>query len=210
MADVGGPRSIELPIVELDGRHGAARLRELLAGLPGVVGVTVNPTERLARVAFNPTETGVRSLVDCARAAGYTVGTASTQLGIQGMYCASCVTRIERALEQTPGVLAASVNPATEQARVEYLPGLVDSAGLSRAIESAGYQAREAPAPAESALGREEADQQREYRGPDAEVVVRRRRSAAPTMVLSYPWLIPGSAGPPAAGERASSAPAGG
>ena len=69
---------------------------------------------------------------------------ATAQVGIEGMYCASCVTRIEHALEQTPGVLTATVNLATEQARVQYVPGSVDLAGLGRAIEASGYRVREA------------------------------------------------------------------
>ena len=39
-------------------------------------------------------------------------------LAIEGMTCSSCVGRVERALSQGEGVLSASVNLATEQARV--------------------------------------------------------------------------------------------
>ena len=190
VAEAAGFRSIELPIVDLDGRRDAQRLRELLGGALGVIDVTVNPTEKLARVTFDPAQTAVDTVVGCARAAGYTVGSALIQLGIEGMYCASCVTKLERALEQTPGVLSARVNLATEQARVEYVPRLVDLRGLAQAVESVGYRTREAPAPTEPALGREEQDQQREYRS-----LMRKwwfgAAVAAPTMVLSYPWLFP-------------------
>lgn len=39
-------------------------------------------------------------------------------LDISGMTCASCVGRVEKALDKMPGVEAASVNLATEQAKV--------------------------------------------------------------------------------------------
>ncbi|MDP3521674.1 MAG: heavy metal-associated domain-containing protein, partial [Hydrogenophaga sp.] len=41
-------------------------------------------------------------------------------LGIGGMTCASCVSRVERALKKLPGVDSATVNLATETARVRW------------------------------------------------------------------------------------------
>jgi Cu+-exporting ATPase len=64
------------------------------------------------------------------------------------MTCASCVNRIERFLERTPGVVEAVVNLATEVATIRYLPDVADRAELVRAIESAGYEVR-TPAVAE-------------------------------------------------------------
>src|SRR3989304_82605 len=48
------------------------------------------------------------------RAAGYRVGAARARFGVRGIMCASCVTKIERALRETPGVLGASVSAGTE------------------------------------------------------------------------------------------------
>jgi Cu+-exporting ATPase len=64
-------------------------------------------------------------------------------LPIEGMTCASCVNRIERFLRQAPGVEAATVNLATEQATIRYLPGEADRATFVGAIEAAGYEVRE-------------------------------------------------------------------
>jgi Cu+-exporting ATPase len=47
---------------------------------------------------------------------------AATDIGIEGMTCASCVMRVEWALKKVPGVLGATVNLATESARVRYAP----------------------------------------------------------------------------------------
>ena len=44
-------------------------------------------------------------------------------LGIGGMTCASCVARVEKALKKVPGVHEASINLATESARVTYAGG---------------------------------------------------------------------------------------
>jgi P-type Cu+ transporter len=65
-------------------------------------------------------------------------------LGIGGMTCASCVNRVERALKKVPGVQDASVNLATESARVTYAPGDGMEARLRRAVRDAGYEPRAA------------------------------------------------------------------
>ncbi len=44
------------------------------------------------------------------------------RLGIVGMTCASCVSRVEKALQKTPGVTDVSVNLATEEASIKTTP----------------------------------------------------------------------------------------
>ena len=60
-------------------------------------------------------------------------------LNVQGMTCAACVVHVEAALKSVPGVLEASVNLATDQARVEYLDGLAGFESLCEAVSDAGY-----------------------------------------------------------------------
>jgi len=62
------------------------------------------------------------------------------ELPIQGMTCASCVRRVERALLGVPGVDSASVNYATQRARVAYDGSRATHAALVRAVEAAGYK----------------------------------------------------------------------
>jgi Cu+-exporting ATPase len=71
------------------------------------------------------------------------VGTVSLELPIQGIECASCVQKIEKALLQTRGVTKAVVNLATEKAKVEYLPSETGIKEIKRAIESTGYKVLE-------------------------------------------------------------------
>jgi Cu+-exporting ATPase len=68
---------------------------------------------------------------------------AATDIGIEGMTCASCVGRVERALKRVPGVLEATVNLATESARVRYASPAATPALLRRAVREAGYGVRE-------------------------------------------------------------------
>ena len=60
----------------------------------------------------------------------------STQFDIKGMHCASCVSKIEKALQQAPGVTQASVNLASNSASVA---GDIDPAEITRCIEKLGY-----------------------------------------------------------------------
>ena len=60
-------------------------------------------------------------------------------LPIEGMTCASCVGRVERALKAVPGVTGASVNLATERATVE---GSAEAEALIAAVERTGYEAK--------------------------------------------------------------------
>ena len=64
---------------------------------------------------------------------------ASTDLDISGMTCAACAGRVERALRAVPGVTEASVNLATERARVH---GGATRDALVAAVTAAGYEAR--------------------------------------------------------------------
>lgn len=61
-------------------------------------------------------------------------------IGIGGMTCASCVARVEKALNKVPGVASATVNLATESARITVQSADVTDAHLRRAIRDAGYE----------------------------------------------------------------------
>ena len=113
-----------------------ARVEKALKAVLGVGSATINlatekATVRLAR------GTSVGALAAAVEKAGYDVPTQSISLTISGMTCASCVTRVERALMKAPGVIAVLVNLATEMALVTAV-GL-EVANLVEAVERAGY-----------------------------------------------------------------------
>ena len=77
------------------------------------------------------------------------VNEASLSLEVEGMTCASCVARVEKALKKTPGVVGAEVNLATEKAEVRFVGRPQEMQDqLVAAIEKAGYKAA-VPAPEE-------------------------------------------------------------
>ncbi len=71
-----------------------------------------------------------------------TLANPTLDIGIGGMTCASCVSRVEKALKKVPGVEAATVNLATESARISFAPGEQMEARLRRAVRDAGYEPR--------------------------------------------------------------------
>ena len=87
---------------------------------------------------------GAMSNVD-STAPGTPGQAAEISLPVVGMTCASCVNRIERYLNKTPGVAEANVNLATEMATIRYLPDVAGRAELVGAIEAAGYEVRPEP-----------------------------------------------------------------
>src|SRR5687768_1600429 len=66
------------------------------------------------------------------------------KLPIEGMTCASCVSRVEKALKRVPGVGTAQVNLATEVATVSLADGASPDS-LIAAVRAAGYEARLEP-----------------------------------------------------------------
>jgi len=143
-----------------------------------------------AHVTYDPAQVSLAGIERAIRKAGYTVGSARTRIGIQDLRFASCVTFIEEALQATPGVLKAAVNVATQQADVEYVPGMATLAALRQAIESTGYETVElAPgAPPEDA---ERAARLAEYRDLRNRFAVA-AGLAATVLVLTFGEFIPG------------------
>ncbi|KAF0808257.1 putative copper-translocating P-type ATPase [Alcanivorax sp. S71-1-4] len=124
----------------VEGMHCASCVGQIEAALnkvPGVLGASVNLATETAEVNA---EEGVRpaQLIQAITDAGYTVPAEQLTLNIEGMHCASCVGRVQQALEAVPGVLEANVNLATEQASVSLVSG-TDPEKLRQALAAIGY-----------------------------------------------------------------------
>ncbi|MEJ3662411.1 heavy metal translocating P-type ATPase [Pseudomonas fragi] len=132
------PTQFDLPIDGMTCASCAGRVEKSLAKVPGVRSVSVNLATEQARVEA-PAES-LPALVEAVQQAGYSVPAHSLELDINGMTCASCAGRVEKALAKVPGVKSASVNLATERAHVELL-GQVDPGLLINAVTQAGYGA---------------------------------------------------------------------
>ena len=158
----GGTSEVSLPITGMTCASCVRRVEKALAKVEGVQEATVNLATEKARVRYDPSVVAPERLSQAVEKAGYGVDRAAiaggarastapdvsgepttapgdVSLPIEGMTCASCVRRVERALTRVPGVSAASVNLATEQAHVTFDPAATDVTQLSTAVEKAGY-----------------------------------------------------------------------
>lgn len=118
-------------------RHVEKALRKV----DGVDNVVVNLATEKADVASR-NRLPVGDLVKAVENAGYSVGYVPVDLAIDGMSCASCVRRVEKALLSVEGVKTAVVNLATNRAHVEMLKNVATIAALENAVAKAGYQAK--------------------------------------------------------------------
>ena len=132
------PATLTLPIEGMTCASCVGRVEKALKGVPGVSDAVVNLATERAAITGGALDRG--QLVAAIENAGYVVPAASgpVELSVQGMTCASCVGRVEKALRAVPGVTDAVVNLATERATVQ---GAADPASLIAAIENAGYDA---------------------------------------------------------------------
>ncbi|AYC31481.1 copper-translocating P-type ATPase [Pseudomonas cavernae] len=131
--------SLDLPISGMTCASCAGRVERALAKVPGVRSASVNLAREQARIEAEATP--LASLIAAVQGAGYAVPSHSLELAIDGMTCASCVGRVERALAKVPGVGAVTVNLASERAHLQLL-GAVPTAALLQAVTGAGYQAQ--------------------------------------------------------------------
>jgi len=146
---------IDLPISGMSCASCAARIEKGLGSVEGVSQATVNLAAEKATVVFHSNQTDLSRLIKEVEDLGYGARVEKVVLPIQGMTCASCVKRVEKALSSAKGVVQAVVNLATEKATVEYIPQEVSIKDLKKTVEEAGYQILEIKA-GDSTLGEED------------------------------------------------------
>ncbi len=177
------------------------RVERSLEKVPGVEQASVNLATERASVRFDPAQVQTAELEEAVKRAGYQarlvapppapapvvasnghaspIGSAGTiELPVEGMTCASCVRRVEKALEKVDGVEQASVNLATERASVMFDPERVSMEDLEQAVERAGYHVGQFPAAVTTAPATQPASSKDERAlRRDAEITDLKRKS---------------------------------
>ncbi|MEK8088536.1 heavy metal translocating P-type ATPase [Thermithiobacillus plumbiphilus] len=171
-------KRIDLPVEGMTCGACAVRVERQLNRLPGVE-AAVNYGNEQASVRFDPAQTQLSEMLAAIEKAGYAVPNARAQLAIEGMTCATCAGRVERALKRLPGVQSAEVNLASEQAFVTYVPGAISVDEMIRAVTNAGYGA--------TLL---EGDAQAQAEARQAETLQREMRRFVISALLTLPFVI--------------------
>ncbi|MFC1938639.1 heavy metal translocating P-type ATPase [Chloroflexota bacterium] len=121
----------------------AATIEKALGKTPGVEQVQVSFASGKAAIEYDPARVDLTRIRDTISQAGYETVTKKSGFPVSGMTCAACAARVEKALAGVPGVVAASVNLASEKASVEYIEG-TEFAALRQSVRDAGYELRPA------------------------------------------------------------------
>ena len=130
--------TIYLPLEDVESEHCAFIVDK---GLAQVKGIETHKVElNNGRAAITVKDNAVISAaVQAIKDLGYDVPTVKNTLPVLGMTCASCANNVETSVKNTPGVLAASVNFATSNLSVEYLPNMTNASSLQKIVQSSGY-----------------------------------------------------------------------
>jgi len=164
-----------LPVSGMTCASCAGRVERALLKVPGVASASVNlATEQ---VHIESSESPLIKLIQAVEKAGYAVPLQTLELAVEGMTCASCVGRVERALLKVPGVHSATVNLASERARIEALATL-EVATLLQAVEAAGYKTHAS-------------DRQQAARDNNDQRLHRERRTVIIALLLAAPLVLP-------------------
>ncbi len=133
---------LQLPIGGMTCASCVRRVERALSKVEGVHSVGVNLATERATVKYDPAVVNPAGMRAAVEGAGYSVPTEEEQLPIEGMTCASCVRRVEKALAKLPGVESVSVNLATERVTLRYNPAMTGKGEFRQAVEKAGYALR--------------------------------------------------------------------
>ena len=115
----------------------------------GISSANVNIAAEKLSVEFDEAKTDIQTIKEAIKKAGYGVqekedeNTREISLPISGMTCASCVKAVEKAIGKVDGVKGASVNLATEKAKVVYDSSRTRISEIKNAVAKAGYKALE-------------------------------------------------------------------
>ncbi len=132
--------SISLPVEGMSCASCVAKIEGAIGKVDGVEKVGVNLATEKAKVTFSDGQVDLNQVVDAVADVGYRIPAETMILPIGGMSCASCVTTIEGALADVPGVVSATVNLATEKATVAYVPGVASLQEFKKAVSDVGYE----------------------------------------------------------------------
>ncbi len=161
----------------------SSRLERTLNKAPGVVTANVNLAMERADIEFSEAKVDAAGLVAVVRDTGFEVPAQTVVLDVDGMTCAACSGRVEKALLAVPGVLDARVNAATDRADVDWIGG--DSNVLAQAINGSGYKGR-----LRLSAAAQRKEQQEQKAKEDAVTVKKEWTMLAISVALTLPLVI--------------------
>lgn len=131
--------TINIPLSGVESEHCALIVDKGLAGVEGVKTHKVELNNNRAVITTDDELETLPKVVKTIRDLGYAVATVKKTFPVLNMTCASCAISSQNMLQNTAGVVNASVNYANATAQVEYVPEITDPNKLKTALQSIGY-----------------------------------------------------------------------
>ena len=138
MANGNQKEIIYLPLEDVNSEHCALIVDNGLANVKGIKTHSVELNNQRAAITVTD-ENVVSQAVRAIKDLGYGVTTVKKTFPVLGMTCASCAASAESIVRYEPGVVSASVNFASGNLIVEYLPNMTSVPQLQKAVQGAGY-----------------------------------------------------------------------
>lgn len=130
--------TVYIPLEGVNSEHCAQIVEKGLAQVEGIDSYHVELNNQRAGVRIKDSE-ALTKVINKIKDLGYGVPSVKETFPVLGMSCASCASSAESVVRYETGVLDASVNFATGNLTVEYLPNLTHAGKLRKAVQEAGY-----------------------------------------------------------------------
>ncbi len=172
-------RYVTLPITGMTCANCVATVERNLKKLDGVRSASVNLATERASIEYDSSMLGQEEIVARIQRAGYDVARGEVSMLLKRIADSTEAARLEQTLLASEGVVAASVNLATERVRLEYIPTIIDPIDIHDLIEKAGFEILESTGAS--------TDAEREAREKE---IGRQRRLLITGMLFTVPLFV--------------------
>ena len=128
-----------IPLENVESEHCAMIVNKGLQTVTEISQLKVALNNKQAIIETDKPEIAIPNAVKTIRDLGYDVATTTQTIPVLQMTCASCAVSVESIIKFLPGVVNASVNYASAEVKVEYIPSLVTLNQMREAVQNIGY-----------------------------------------------------------------------
>ncbi|NMB59930.1 MAG: heavy metal translocating P-type ATPase, partial [Chloroflexi bacterium] len=128
-------RQVILPVTGMTCANCVATIERNLKKEAGVKDSIVNLSNERATVNYDPAVASIETIIKRIERAGYGIAEGELDLRIRGLSDSIDADRLKKKLTSLPGILSASVNIASETARVRYIPTILTRVEIQQAIQ---------------------------------------------------------------------------
>ena len=134
-------RQVILPVTGMTCANCVATIERNLKKEAGVQASNVNLSNERATVDYDPAVASIATIIKRIERAGYGIAEGELDLHVRGLSDSADADRLAKKLNSLTGILSASVNIASETARVKYIPTVLTRVEIQQAVQSAGFSA---------------------------------------------------------------------